>query len=151
MVAESGLTGPGLPALLSGFTYSGTGGNAGGLQSFTLQGLTPGQSYQFRLYIRVWDTEGSSRPILINVTNGEEVNTGGVVPEDRPGDVLGHDNQHAVYYISVDYVAAGSELVAQLSRRLARVRGAQSLQGCHRARHASWPTRRWQSRRLRRH
>lgn len=105
-----GLTGPGLPALLSGFTYSGNGADPGSMQSFTLQGLTAGQSYEFRLYIRLWDTEGSSRPVTISLANGHQIDTGGVIPEDRPGDVLGNGNQHAAYYISYRYVAEGSDL-----------------------------------------
>ena len=69
----AGVTDFGLQDLFGGFTYSGDGANAGSVQAFTLGGLTPGQSYLLRIFIRLWDTEGSGREIDLSFTNGEQV------------------------------------------------------------------------------
>jgi hypothetical protein len=99
--------------MLGTFSYSGSGANAGAEQTFTLNGLTPGQAYSLRLYIRVWDTEGSGRPADLSFTNGAETAFAPVL-EDRPGMVLGGgggaSDQNA-YMLVYNYVAAGSELV----------------------------------------
>ena len=109
--ADGGVTGAELSALLGTFSYSGTGANAGAEQTFTLSGLSPGQSYSLRLYIRVWDTEGSGRPADLSFTNGATVVYAPIL-EDRPGTVLGGGaSDHSAYMIVYDYVAAGSELV----------------------------------------
>ena len=112
--ATGGVTGPGLLDLLGGFTYSGTGANAGSTQRFTLSGLTPGLTYEAKIYIRVWDTEGSGRPIDLKFTNGAEIAQiwpGHWLPTDRPGGVTTTGNAHAAYALSFTCVAAGTSLV----------------------------------------
>jgi len=108
--ANGGVTGTGLISLLSSFTYAPSGAQAGSFQTFTLSGLTIGATYDARLYIRVWDTEASGRPIDFTMTNGSEVDpfTG---PEDRPGDVLGTGNQQQAYFVNYRYTAQGTNLL----------------------------------------
>ena len=86
--AAGGVTGPGLLDLFGGFTYSGDGANSGSFQNFTLTGLTPGQTYTLRLYIRLWDTDGSGRPIDLSFDNGGTISRAPIL-EDRPAIDLG--------------------------------------------------------------
>lgn len=92
-----GVTGPGLLDLFGGFTYSGTGADSGASQTFTLSGLTPGQGYLLRLYVRLRDTEGSGRATDLSFTNGTQTD---YVPllEDRPAIMLG-DPADAFYHL----------------------------------------------------
>ena len=60
-LGASGVTGPGLQGLLGSFTYN-NDGNAGSNQTFTLSALTPGQTYETRLYMRKWDNSDGTRP-----------------------------------------------------------------------------------------
>lgn len=108
--ATGGVTGSGVINLLSSFTYAPSGAAAGSFQTFTLSGLTIGTTYDARLYIRVWDTEASGRPIDFTMTNGAEVDpfTG---PEDRPGDVLGTGNQQQAFFVNYRYTAQGTGLL----------------------------------------
>jgi hypothetical protein len=108
--ADGGVTGPGLQSLLGSFTYHGDGANPGSNQTFTLSGLTAGVIYDTRLYIRVWDTEASGRPIDFTLTNGAEIDTFGGL-EDRPGTVLGAGNDHQAYFVNYRYTAQGTDLV----------------------------------------
>lgn len=108
--ADGGVTGAGLLGLLSSFTYAPQGAEAGSSQTFTLAGLNPGTVYDTRLYIRVWDTEGSGRPIAFTMTNGAEVDLFGG-PEDRPGQILGTNNDHQAYYVNYRFQAQGETLV----------------------------------------
>ena len=109
-----GVTGTGIIELLTGFTFSGSAITPGQGQTYTLSGLTPGVSYDLRLYIRQWRNEDSGRPIDLTFTNGTEV----VAPYcslllDRPAYVLNDDslNHDQAYFLSYSYVAQGTELV----------------------------------------
>ncbi|MCA9186539.1 MAG: hypothetical protein KDA99_13005, partial [Planctomycetales bacterium] len=104
------VTGPETIALLKDFTYSGNGANQPASQTFTLTGLTPGQQYDFRFYIRPWDDAGSGRPIDFTFTNGSEVDTV-AGPEDRPGTVLGTGDEMSAFYLSYKYTAQLDNLV----------------------------------------
>ncbi len=109
--ANGGVTGPGLLDLFGGFTYSGDGANSGSAQTYTLTGLTAGQSYTLRLYVRLWDTEGSGRPLDLSFDNGGQI-TRAPILEDRPAAVLGGAALgHEAYAIEFRYVAAGSDLI----------------------------------------
>ncbi|MCB1004975.1 MAG: hypothetical protein KDB35_12400, partial [Acidimicrobiales bacterium] len=70
--ASGGVTGTGIIDLLSTMTYSTNGGDAGESQDYTLSGLTPGNDYTVRLYIRAWSPL-QDRPVDITFTNGTEV------------------------------------------------------------------------------
>ena len=107
-----GVTGAGLLQLLGGFTYSGTGTEPGDRQTFTLQGLTPGVTYESRIYIRPWNTEGTGRPIQVSFNNGSQ--SAAPTPpdgllEDRPDQVI-VGNPHSAYYLGYTYVAESTEM-----------------------------------------
>ncbi|MEZ5324114.1 MAG: hypothetical protein R3F19_03520 [Verrucomicrobiales bacterium] len=104
---------PDLAALFRDFTYSSDGANPSSIQSYILSGLTPGATYELRLYIRIWDTDGSSRPIDLEFVNGTEfAYASGIdgLPEDRTGTVLGTDNEQDVLYVSYIYTAQSDSL-----------------------------------------
>jgi hypothetical protein len=111
VAATGGVTGPGLISLLNSFTYAPQGAQPGNSQTFTLSGLILGTTYDARLYIRTWDTEASGRPIDLRFTHGAEVNTAPTSPEDRPGTVLGTNNQHQAFYVNYRYTALATTLV----------------------------------------
>jgi hypothetical protein len=104
------VTGPETIALLKDFTYSSDGANQPASQTFTLSGLTVGEVYDLRVYIRPWDTEGSGRLIDFTLTNGTEVDTTSG-PEDRPGTVLGTGDELSAYYLSYVYTAQQDNIV----------------------------------------
>lgn len=109
------VTGPGLLTMLGGFTYAGS--NAPTIQqSYTLSGLVPGESYQLKLFMRMWDREGSGRPIDVKFINGENTNQpfSGLLC-DRPGTVLQNGNEDSAYYLSYNYVAQGTQLTIEAS------------------------------------
>ena len=108
--AAVGLNGTELEQLFDSFTYS--DGSPGFWQKFTLSGLTIGQTYQLRLYIRPWEPGGSGRPVAFVITNGAQVfNPMLSLPEDYPGVVLGNGNNNSAYYIAFDYTADSTTLV----------------------------------------
>jgi hypothetical protein len=114
--ANGGVTEAGLQGLLGGFTYSGNGDLAGRSQTFTLSGLTPGTTYDFRLYLRPWGVleTGTRRPIDFTFTNGGQVEMPfGALIVDRPGIVLGNGNIDSAYYLSFTYTAEGTELTVE--------------------------------------
>ncbi len=108
--AAGGATGPDLINLLGSFTFSSDGDGNPASQTFTLSGLTPGETYDARMYVRVWDTEGSGRPVDITYTNGAEVDSTGPAPEDRPS-LVGLPSDQSAYYVNYQYTAQTSELV----------------------------------------
>ena len=114
--ADGGVTGSGVLSLLESFVYSGNGNTPGSSQRYTLSNLTPGVNYDLRLYIRLWDTEGSNRPIDLVFTNGTEiVQPYGALPEDRPGALTGTGNHHDAYFLNFNYTAQGTELIIDAS------------------------------------
>lgn len=106
--ALGGVTGPEIQGLLNDFTYSSNGDVAGSHQSFSLSGLSPGTAYESRLYIRVWDTEGSGRPIDFTFTNGSETDTVSILG-DRPAN-QGYPSNHSAYYLAYAYTAQGTTM-----------------------------------------
>jgi len=109
--ATGGVTGAGILALLNDFTYSGNGGQPPSHQTFTLSGLTPAEPYDARLYIRVWDTDGSGRDIDLTFTNGAEVDSM-TFEEDRPNNApVSLPSVHNAYYINYRFTAQGTSLV----------------------------------------
>ncbi len=110
---QAGVTGQGLLDLLGGFAYF-TNGNPGTFQTYTLTGLTPGETYELRIYTRLWDTEGSGRPIDFEFINGSTVeHPFGALLMDRPGVVM--TNSHAAYCITYTYEAESTELTIRAS------------------------------------
>lgn len=111
------LSGTDTEALLRDFTYSGTGANNPATQTYSLLGLTPGVIYDTRLYVRIWDTDGSGRPLDLSFVNGTENDSAGIVPEDRPSLVLGSGDDMQAYYVNYNFTAQTSQLdiVAQVA------------------------------------
>jgi hypothetical protein len=96
---------------LGSFAYAPT--PPGTAQTYTLSGLTPGTTYDVRIYIRLWGND-TPRPIDLLYTNGSQIEMPfGALLEDRAGIVLGNGNNHTPYYISFTYVAEGTELTIQ--------------------------------------
>lgn len=114
--ATGNVTGPGLLNMLGGFTYN-TNGNPGGFQTYTLSGLTVGETYKVKIFIRPWDLAGTSRrPIDFEFINGAttEMPFGSLVT-DRPGVVLNNGNDHSAYYVCYTYVAEATDLMIKAS------------------------------------
>ena len=112
--ATGGVTGAGIINLLNDFTYNNNGAGPGGVQTYTLESLTPGQQYDTRLYVRVWDTEGSGRPIDISFDDGGDGIDIDAFPSnplqmDRPN-LEGYASVHSAYFLSYDFVAQSTEL-----------------------------------------
>ncbi|MCA9262435.1 MAG: hypothetical protein KDA60_01250 [Planctomycetales bacterium] len=109
--ADGGVTGPGLIETLGSFTYSSSGDTNPASQTFVLSGLTPGYEYETQFFVRMWDTEGSGRPIELTFTNGSEVDVipGSFLHADRAMDI-GMPNAHSAYSLAYGFVAQGPEL-----------------------------------------
>jgi len=122
--ADGGVTGPGIQSLLGGFTYSSNGAANPATQTFSLLGLTVGQQYDTRLYVRLWDTDGSGRPLDITFTHGAESDATGTVPEDRPSQILGGGSDQQAYYVSYAFTAQATQL--DIAAQVAAVGGANS-------------------------
>jgi PEP-CTERM motif len=103
--ATGGVTGAGVIGLLNDFTYSGSGANPGSHQTYTLSGLTPGATYDARLYVRQWDNGGSGRPIDLTFTNGGSSSQ--TVIEDRAS-LQGYANDDVAYYVNARFTATGT-------------------------------------------
>jgi hypothetical protein len=113
----SGITDNDLNSLLSGFTYSiQRWSSLTAPQKYTLNGLTKGQLYEVRFYIRVWDKFNSCCPVDLIFSNGNEiVQPWGALPINRPDYVLGNQNRDSAFYISFRYRARKNDLVVDAS------------------------------------
>ena len=110
-LGASGVTGPGLQGLLGSFTYN-NDGNAGSNQTFTLSALTPGQTYETRLYMRKWDNS-TSRGQTATFTAGGQASSSITFFEDHPEElptVL--PNRDSAWYLSYTYTADASGTLA---------------------------------------
>ncbi len=111
--ALGGVTGAGLLSLLGGFTHSASGNNPGAVQTFTLSGLTTGQTYDCRIYTRAWDTEGSGRPVELTFINGTAsavVSPLGGLLQDRVPTFLAGGGQHQACFLNFRYTAQSPSL-----------------------------------------
>lgn len=111
-----GVTGTEIIELLTGFGFSNTANTPGERQTYTLSGLTPGTSYDLRLYTRQWRDEDSGRPIDLTFINGtEEVTPYCSLLMDRPGFVLNDPslNHDQAYFMSYTYTAQEDSLVIE--------------------------------------
>jgi hypothetical protein len=110
VAANGGVTGTGLQQLLGTFTYGSQ------IQTYQLGNLTPGQTYEVKIYIRAY-SQDSVRPMNFTYTNGSEVKLPfGALLADRPKIMLSNDidttvyNNDSAYYVSYTYVAQGTTL-----------------------------------------
>jgi hypothetical protein len=110
-VPDSGsVTGSGLRDLLGGLAYSSNGADPGARQTFTLTGLTPGKTYDFRLYNRMWTSTLAGRPIDLLFTNGNKTSHA-FLPMDRPQYVLPGGSAQDGYYLNYHYTAETDNLM----------------------------------------
>ena len=110
-LGASGVTGPGLQGLLGSFTYN-NDGNAGSNQTFTLSALTPGQTYETRLYMRKWDN-ATARGQTATFTAGSQAPSSITFFEDHPEElptIL--PNRDSAWYLSYTYTADASGTLA---------------------------------------
>jgi len=103
-VGASGVTGPGLQDLLESFTYN-QDGTVGSNQTFTLSGLTPGQSYETRLYMRKWD-DSTAREQTATFTAGTQAADMITFFEDHPEFApTNQPSRETAWYLSYAYTA----------------------------------------------
>lgn len=109
VAANGGVTGAGLQGLYNTFTYGAP--SSGAVHTYELSGLTPGQSYVVKLYLRKF-ANNTLRPIDLTFTNGSDVKTPfGALLYDRPEVVFDNGNPDTAYYVSYSYVAQGTTLL----------------------------------------
>ena len=71
--------------------------------------MTVGKIYDTRLYIRMWYTGGTGRPIDFKFTHGSETNSISGL-EDRPGTVLGTGNNNQAFYLNYRFTSLATTL-----------------------------------------
>lgn len=107
------VTGTGALELLGGFVYDTTpeASLQGSFQTYTLSGLTVGEAYTLKIFVRPWGVPGA-RAIDLEFTNGDSVVTPfGAFLEDQTGAMLNNGNENSAYYLSYTYVAESTDLV----------------------------------------
>lgn len=112
--ATGNVTGTGLQNLLGGFVYA-TSPAPEVFQTFTLSGLTIGDTYKLKIFIRPWEPAGAStRPVDLEFINGATTEKPfGSLVTDRPGTVLNNSNDHSAYYLCYTYVAEATDLMVK--------------------------------------
>jgi hypothetical protein len=106
----SSVTEPGAQQLFGTFTFSGAGSTPGNRQRFTLSGLEPGLTYEFRLYVRKWSNI-TVRPAALTFINGSESREFFLL-EDRPSIVLNDATKgEAAYFLSCTYTAQSTDFI----------------------------------------
>ncbi len=104
------VTEPGAQQLFGAFTFSGLGSTPGNRQRFTLSGLEPGLTYEFRLYVRKW-ANSTVRPAALTFINGSESREFFLL-EDRPNIVLNDATKgEAAYFLSCTYTAQATDFI----------------------------------------
>ncbi|MCW1884227.1 thrombospondin type 3 repeat-containing protein [Luteolibacter flavescens] len=100
--------GSGLREMMGTFTYGGD--NTTGIHTYELSGLTPGATYETKLFIRKFGNN-SLRPIDLIYTNGSDVQMPfGSLLYDRPDIVLSNTNDNSVFYVSYTFVAQDTKM-----------------------------------------
>jgi len=112
---DGGVTGAMLTEMLGSFTFSGSGDRLERQQTYTLGGLSPGQDYTLKIFVRTWALNGSGRPMDLRLINGDEISYAPIL-QDRPHLTFPNDlsiTEHSAYTLDFEYVAAGTELVIE--------------------------------------
>jgi len=102
----------GLADLLTDMYYNGNN-EAGGATTWTLSGLTPGQTYQTRIYTRQWGADDNRLVTLVFDPDGPGPvsDSTGKISEDNATS-MGFANGNDAYYINYQFTAvAGQNLV----------------------------------------
>jgi PEP-CTERM motif len=110
-VVGSGVSHPGLLGLLGSFTFNNNGA-PGSNQTFTLTSLTPGTTYETRLYMRKWD-DSTARGQLASFTAGGAPTDTITFYEDHPevSPIL-QPSRESAWYLSYTYTADASGSLA---------------------------------------
>ena len=129
-VGASGVTGEGLQALLGSFTFNNDGG-PGSNQTFTLSGLTPGQTYETRLYMRKW-ADNTARTQELTFTAGDQDSNSIIFSEDHPElPPFSLDNREVGWYLGYTYTADGFGSLSIRCDVLATPEGVQGAPGSY--------------------
>ncbi|MDC0048517.1 thrombospondin type 3 repeat-containing protein [Verrucomicrobia bacterium] len=129
-VGASGVTGEGLQALLGSFTFN-NNGSPGSNQTFTLSGLTPGQTYETRLYTRKWDNS-TARTQELTFTAGDQDSNSIIFSEDHPElPPLSLPDREVGWYLGYTYTADGSGSLSIRCDVLASPEGVQGDPGSY--------------------
>jgi len=106
-LGSAGVTGPGLRGLLGSFTFNNDGA-PGSNQTFTLSALTPGQTYETRLYIRKW-SDDTARGQTATFTAGAQAPASITFFADHPEELpTALPNRDSAWYLSHRYTADAS-------------------------------------------
>jgi hypothetical protein len=125
-----GATGEGLQALLGSFTFN-NNGSPGSNQTFTLSGLTPGQTYETRLYTRKWDNS-TARTQELTFTAGDQDSNSIIFSEDHPEvPPLSLPDREVGWYLGYTYTADGSGSLSIRCDVLASPEGVQGDPGSY--------------------
>lgn len=101
--ATGGVTGTEIINLLDSAAFA----TSAGSQTFTLSGLTIGEIYDTRLYIRKFNN-ATIRTVDLDFTNGAEL-TSITIDEDRPT-THGYPNDDYAYYLNYQFTAQATSL-----------------------------------------
>lgn len=104
--------------------YFNNGGAAGGTATWTLSGLTAGQAYDARIYVRTYgDSAGNRDATLVfdhDGAGGSSLSTGTINEDDATGSTPGFSNFNDAYYINYRFTAvAGEDLVITATQDIA--------------------------------
>ena len=95
-----------LANLMQGFLYNNNPATDGtGLQTYTISGLTPGETYDLRIYSHLWTNPGSRPNTLVFDTAGASDSTGEIDQDDSTTVGLAKTDS---YYINYRYTADGT-------------------------------------------
>jgi len=95
----------GLKDLMQGFLYNNNGTVS---QTYTISGLSDGVTYDLRIYVHAWTSNGT-RPHILTFDVGGADDMTGVINEDV-ATTVGMPNANDSYYINYRYTASGSSL-----------------------------------------
>ena len=129
-LGASGVTGQGLLDLLGSFTFN-NDGNAGSNQTFTLTGLTPGETYENRLYMRKWSND-TARTQEITFTAGDQESNSIIFSEDHPElPPFSFSSREVGWYLGYTYTADDSGTLTIRCDVLATPEGVQGAPGSY--------------------
>jgi hypothetical protein len=107
--------------LLTDMYYNGNNA-VGGSTMWTLSGLTPGHTYNTRIYTRQWGANNDRTATIVFDPDGDgpiSDSTGPINQDDASGSTPGFANANDAYYINYQFTAvAGEDLMITLTQNL---------------------------------